>query len=1228
MAAFLFEQIDYIFFLTGMIFALISVMCYFSSGAKSSQIDWKNFIWFCAFVCIGYWARLVDISVNGYYSHSKVGFVIASFAFVFLFEFARQNYNRLYNKSTGIWMLIVLLPVCSIIVAFDRNLFILSSILFLLLPSGLWATFVIYKYSKNNTQNRLTSAYLRMSALFLFIALISSLLKIPIVLDIFINSSNGNSNSAYLFFVPELFLAPFMFMFLVTLWLYFRSINELKIITKQYIALAACFITILVVSFFGVNHIEKYAEKVRLVNDSFHIEKAVVNVSEEIQRIMNASESIASAPVTAKCLSENKNYNSLNKLLDLYSKAYKGTICYVLDKNGVCIASSNRNTPDNLIGNSYAFRSYFKDALATDKGFEFCLGITTNQKGAYASTAVYSDDGSIVGVVAVKSNFENLQNQLNNFWDIFIIDPNGKIFYSSNKDLEDLSFWDLDKAKDNILFVSLSENFIESIKNQKNTGNINLINRDGVLGLRKFISNDGWSMIIIHPASQIEIFRLVLLAIVALIFAVIIISFAIIRNKEKQNILLDWSAIFWENTFNSMDGGLCIIDKDFNIIKANKNCKSLFGLESFCFIEGKKCYEVFQKTDTICNECPHIKTITKGITANKVMYEFLLDKYIEVTTSPMYDENRNIIGSVHISKDVTERTITEEKLNLQISAMQAAEDQIVITDIEGIPLFINSSFEKQTGFEINNIEGDTPAFIGFGLYPKEFYHMIWQTIQSGNIWKGEILNRRKNGELYSEEITITPIKNADNKIEHFITIKRDVTEKKRFQEKIDKLAYQDSLTGLPNKLLFAEKLNNKLNWAKENNKSFAVLFFDIDEFVLINEIYGHNFGDNLLICVAERLKQLIKSTDTIARMGGDEFTIILEDIESKEDVYSISEKLIDEFNKPFKLENKEVYISASLGVSICPFDGEDVETLLKNADSALYKAKELGRGKYQIYNEAFIDESSKKIYIEASLRKAIENNENEFVLYYQPRVDIRTCRIVGAEALIRWNHSEMGFVSPDKFINIAEETGLILPITNWVIKEACTQTKNWHDMGLPMLTIAINISPKHFSSNNLTETLANILNETGLNPSKLDIEITENVLLNNSEEAIETLNKIKELGVSVHIDDFGTGYSSLSYLKKFPIDAVKIDRSFISEIQQLEGQAAIPQAIIAMSHSLKLKVIAEGVETPTQMQILRELECDEMQGYFISKPLPADEFTQLLFTDHNNCISTDFLGAA
>lgn len=461
-------------------------------------------------------------------------------------------------------------------------------------------------------------------------------------------------------------------------------------------------------------------------------------------------------------------------------------------------------------------------------------------------------------------------------------------------------------------------------------------------------------------------------------------------------------------------------------------------------------------------------------------------------------------------------------------------------------------------------------------------------------------------ELFSRIISET---NDYHLLRSYATI-RAVNERKRAEEKIQHMAYHDALTDLPNRLMFDEKLDRYFQEAERNGSMMAVMFFDLDRFKVINDTLGHHVGDQLLRLLARKLRHYVSDKDVVARFGGDEFIILLTNMAHADEAAQFAQGIPDLLKDPFVIEGHELFVTASIGISLYPSDGKEVDTLLKNADIAMYRSKEKGGNAFQYYHPDMNKRSLHRLNLEIHLRKALERGE--FQVHYQPIVDLRNGSVYGMESLVRWQHPEWGVVSPGEFIPLAEETGLIVPIGNWVLLESCRQNRRWQQLGYPPLVVSVNISAIQFNQLNFIQIVTDALRESGLAPDRLCLEITENIAMNNGPHIIETMQKLKALGVGISIDDFGTGYSSLSYLKRFRVQTLKIDQSFIRDVTMDEDNAAIVTALIAMSHRLKIKSLAEGVETQEQLDFLVAQGCDKIQGYLFSKPIPADAFETMI----------------
>ncbi len=565
-----------------------------------------------------------------------------------------------------------------------------------------------------------------------------------------------------------------------------------------------------------------------------------------------------------------------------------------------------------------------------------------------------------------------------------------------------------------------------------------------------------------------------------------------------------------------------------------------------------------------------------------------------------------LLGSI---KDITMIKATEDKLNLIAKAFETTMDGISILDPSFKSVFNNQAFYKITGLSLAEAINKQYFFSEQSLNHEQ-YQQIKIALKNFGEWEGEIWEQRANGESFAIDLKIDGVMDANRQISHFICVFSDVTYRKKAEDELRRLANLDSLTGLPNRSLFMDRLSHALAFAKRNNTQFALLFIDLDHFKNINDSLGHSIGDALLQKVAKRLRRCVRDVDTVARLGGDEFTIILENIKSADEVGVCANKIIKRMMKSIDISGTILKTSPSIGIGMYPSDGSDCESLLKNADLAMYSAKEKGRNNYQFFTADMTSSAVERINIENKLRVAIEQEQLE--LYYQPKVYSKTGELTGFEALIRWIHPDEGIISPAAFIPVAEETGLILEMGDWILEEAISQAKEWSDINPSCCSVAINISARQFQQGKLARRVAKLLKKYDLLPQFIELEITEGTLMSNMEHAIATLKTLSGMGVSLSLDDFGTGYSSLSYLKRFPVDKLKVDQSFVRDIMVNPGDASIVASIISLAHNLGLTVIAEGCETVEQLQFINSYDCEEVQGYLFSRPLPRADADLIL----------------
>ncbi|KMQ52499.1 diguanylate cyclase/phosphodiesterase (GGDEF & EAL domains) with PAS/PAC sensor(s) [Chitinispirillum alkaliphilum] len=553
-----------------------------------------------------------------------------------------------------------------------------------------------------------------------------------------------------------------------------------------------------------------------------------------------------------------------------------------------------------------------------------------------------------------------------------------------------------------------------------------------------------------------------------------------------------------------------------------------------------------------------------------------------------------------------------KKLNETIATafFENASEGIVITDSETIVTSVNPSFTNITGYHSSEVLGKKISLLKSDRHDEQFYKLLWTSLKREGKWQGEIWNRRKNGEIYPGWLIIVAIANENNGSIHYIGIFTDITKYINKNIQIRNHAYYDSLTGLPNRMLLQDRLSFMVNHARRNNQIMALLLMDLNRFKFINDTLGYQTGDIILQTISERLKDCLRDVDAVFRLGDDEFAIILEEIARQQDAAKVAKKILAACSMPFQLPDHELFVTTSIGISIFPNDGDNSENLLKNGEAAMERAKQIGMNNYQHYMPNMNAKAFEQLTLEHNLRKALK--KDEFTVYYQPQIDILNGGISGLEALIRWKHPELGMISPAQFIPIAEETGLILPIGEWVLRTACYQIKRLQQQFKRDFIISVNLSARQFQQQDLISVVNSALDNAHLDPQSLELEITESLGMQNPEITIKTLDELKSMGVKIAIDDFGTGYSSLSYLKKFPIDTLKIDRSFVKDIPGDPNDSAIVDAVIALAHIMNLDVVAEGVEDEEQLFYLQNHYCEKVQGYYFSPPVDSNKLAELV----------------
>ncbi|AQS40535.1 diguanylate cyclase/phosphodiesterase with PAS/PAC sensor(s) [Shewanella psychrophila] len=595
----------------------------------------------------------------------------------------------------------------------------------------------------------------------------------------------------------------------------------------------------------------------------------------------------------------------------------------------------------------------------------------------------------------------------------------------------------------------------------------------------------------------------------------------------------------------------------------------------------------------------------------KDMQKMTLDPSLELKV-PVRGKDEIAQLSHSLNLMLTERRKANRQLNLAAAVFEYSSEGIVVTDANNHIELVNPAFTQITGYSLGDVKGRSPSVLNSKQQDRHFYDEMWTLLQTEGRWEGEIWNKRKNGQVYPEYLAITVVKDDQGQIIQHIGLFLDISNRKKYEQDIWYKTNYDLLTKLPNRSLYTIKVQQEMIMAKENNRQVALLFIDLDRFKYINDIYSHAVGNELLRQVASRLESLTNKNDFIARLGGDEFIIILPQIRHQHQVHEIADKVISHLASPFGVNENELIISASIGISLFPQDGDNEELLTRNAETAMYQAKNDGRNHYRYYSSEMNVNMLERVQLEQRLRQAVIRQE--FCLHYQPIVNLDDQKITGVEALIRWQEPKLGIISPDKFIPIAEETGLIEPIGEWVLQQALTDLAHWHSLGFK-ISMAINVSGRQLLGHDKTSftcLLKALLQKNNIEPQYLHIEITESMLMDDTEHCMTALESIRSLGLDIYIDDFGTGYSSLSYLKRFPIAVIKIDKSFVDNMLERESDAKLIKAIVMMGQSLELKLVAEGIETHAQWKMLQALGCDYGQGYLFSQPLPAQDLESFL----------------
>ncbi len=580
------------------------------------------------------------------------------------------------------------------------------------------------------------------------------------------------------------------------------------------------------------------------------------------------------------------------------------------------------------------------------------------------------------------------------------------------------------------------------------------------------------------------------------------------------------------------------------------------------------------------------------------------ERLVHTVKSPIRNERGDVIGILGAFWDITERKRDETRLRQSATVFENTAEGVLITDSSQRIIAVNRAFSEITGYSESEVLGHRPNIRRSDRHDNDFYEKLWQTVNAKGSWRGEIWNRRKSGEVNPEWMTISEVRDEHGKLTNYVGVFSDISAIKHSEERLEYMAMHDPLTALPNRLMITNHLRQAVVNAKRSAGKVALLFLDLDRFKDINDSLGHPIGDQVLKDAANRLLPIVEPMGVLARIGGDEFVVVTDSFSARAELEALSEQVMEALRSPFLVEQHELFIGGSVGISIYPDDGENEATLIRNADAAMYRAKEQGRDAYHFYTRDMTTKAVERVELETALRYALERNE--LSILYQPQIDLDSRQVVSAEALLRWQNETLGLVYPDRFIPLAEDTGLIVPIGRWVLNGACKQLQAWRQEGLAIERVSVNLSGIQLQRPGLVESVRDALTESSLPAESLELEITESTLMRDPEQVLTVLKELKSLGVQLAVDDFGTGYSSLAYLKRFPIDSLKVDKSFVMDLHQDENDQAITRGVIALGHSLQLKIIAEGVEGQAHEEFLTDKGCEMAQGYYYSRPIPPE----------------------
>lgn len=948
----------------------------------------------------------------------------------------------------------------------------------------------------------------------------------------------------------------------------------------------------------------------------------------------STSPSVQTPAINMQRWSRDPELIKLNQFLSRVETSLHADLIYVVNAAGDCIAASNSGTRGSPVGTNFAERDFFRMNRKGKPGSQYAVGKTTHIAGLYFSSPVMVG-GKFMGAIVSKIDVPSLSFLITKT-NAFVSDENGVIILSHDKELEMSALagkavtgmagkQKVDRYRRND-FPELSVSswgdtrFPELLRfHNKKIPYLLAEEKVGDYGLTVHVASE---MHAVHSLTRDSYWFAFLLGLVGSVLILIDNGVALYLGAiRKSRAQLQEQKNQLETFLHAAQDGIHVLDSNNKLILVN---------DAFCRMMGYTREEMLGMNPSqwdANNSEERLREIRsrvmeQGVLVFETMRRRKDGQIINVEISAVVVEVNGQKLVYCAERDISERKHIEEELNLASLVLKNSSDGMVVTDESNRIIAINPACTSITGYSLEEVKGKDPKIFGSGKHDKSFYEKMWRSLAETGRWQGEIWDKHKNGEIQAKWLTINAVLNADGSMHRHVALFSDITQRKQSEELIWKQANFDTLTELPNRRMFLDRLQVEAKKLDRSRLTLALLLIDLDQFKEVNDTLGHAVGDNLLKEAARRILSCVRDSDTVARLGGDEFTVILSGLADSKSVENITQKIIDKLAEPFYLEDEIVYISASVGITLYPNDADNIDELMKNADQAMYVSKKNGRNRFSYYTHSLQDAAQKRLRMTTDLRKALA--EHQFRIEFQPIVELASGRIFKAEALLRWYHPEQGVISPMEFIPLAEETGLIHSIGDWVFKQAAHWSKRWSSMYGADFQISVNKSPIQFrlEGNGFSGNWAGYLQELGLSGKNLVVEITEGLLLNAEANVTDKLLGFRDIGIQVAIDDFGTGYSSLSYLKKFDIDYLKIDQSFVRNLSTDEDDVALCEAIIVMAHKLGLKVIAEGVETVRQRVILEVAGCDYAQGYLFSKPVTPEELEKLLSLSDEACFET------